>query len=168
MNHRTATAVLSVVIAAAGLTACGSDKDTDQPVAKKPPAAAPSTAAVPSAAGSPSASAAPAPNGKGIPPKPDAATQAKYIAALAAIDPDIVNTKPDKAVDRGRNQCESIAGFPMTSRSRPTSPTSGSPRPPTRTDSGRPRPPRSWTRCTRTSAPRTSSRGGGRGRGRGR
>ncbi|GHB65018.1 hypothetical protein GCM10010347_38710 [Streptomyces cirratus] len=112
MNHRTATAVLSVVIAAAGLTACGSDKDTDQPVAKKPPAAAPSTAAVPSAAGSPSASAAPAPNGKGIPPKPDAATQAKYIAALAAIDPDIVNTKPDKAVDRGRNQCESIAGFP--------------------------------------------------------
>ncbi|GAA3280220.1 hypothetical protein [Streptomyces lavendulae] len=115
MNHRTATAVLSVVIAAAALTACGSDKatdkTTDKPSAKTPPAAAPSAPPTSEATSSPSAPAA-APKGKGIPPKPDAATQAKYIAALTAIDPDIVNTKPDKAVDRGRNQCESIANFP--------------------------------------------------------
>ncbi|MFD8980891.1 hypothetical protein [Streptomyces sp. NPDC059564] len=114
MNHRTATAVLSAVIAAAALTACGSD--SDEPAAKTPPPAtkpsAPAaTPSAPAAAqGGPSAAATP--KAGGIPPKPDAATQAKYIAALTAIDPDIVNTKPDKAVDRGRNQCGTIAGFP--------------------------------------------------------
>ncbi|RSS80490.1 hypothetical protein EF918_13620 [Streptomyces sp. WAC06614] len=77
---------------------------------KTPPAASPS--GVPSAGG-PSATAG---AGKGIPAKPDAATQAKYLAALAAIDPDIVNTKPDKAVDRGRDQCGSIASFPGDKR----------------------------------------------------
>ncbi|MCX5196421.1 hypothetical protein OOK31_21395 [Streptomyces sp. NBC_00249] len=120
MNHRTAIAVLSVAVATAALTACGSDTGSDtgdgKPTAKTPPAAAPSTPAAPKVASSPpAASEAPkseAPKGKGIPPKPDAATQAKYIAALTAIDPDIVNTKPDKAVDRGRNQCDSIANFP--------------------------------------------------------
>ncbi|WP_406737369.1 hypothetical protein OG365_03315 [Streptomyces sp. NBC_00853] len=111
MNHRTATAILSAVIAAAALTACGSDTATDKPSAKTPPATAPSTPAAPVATSSSSA-AAETPKGKEIPPKPDAATQAKYIAALTAIDPDIVNTKPDKAVDRGRNQCETIANFP--------------------------------------------------------
>lgn len=110
VNHRTATAVLSAVVVAAALTACGSDKGTDKPSAKAPPAAAPSAATTPKATSSPPA--AEAPKGKGIPPKPDAATQAKYIAALTAIDPDIVNAKPDKAVDRGRNQCETIANFP--------------------------------------------------------
>lgn len=45
---------------------------------------------------------------RGYPPKPDAATQARYIAALTAIDPDIVHGKPDKAVSRGRNHCGSI------------------------------------------------------------
>lgn len=111
MNQRTATAVLTVVIAAAGLTACGSGKDS-QPEAKTPPAAAPSTPAAPETSSKPSA-ATEAPKGKGIQPKPDAATQAKYIAALTAIDPDIVNTKPDTAVDRGRNTCETIAEFPQ-------------------------------------------------------
>jgi hypothetical protein len=111
VDHRTTTAVLSVLIAAAGLTACGSDQGSNKPSAKTPPAAAPSTPAAPGGTSSPSA-AAETPKGKGIPPKPDAATQAKYIAALTAIDPDIVNTKPDKAVDRGRNQCETIASFP--------------------------------------------------------
>ncbi|MFI5984460.1 hypothetical protein ACIBEA_26745 [Streptomyces sp. NPDC051555] len=112
MNHRTATAVLSVVIAAAGLTACGSDKGAAAPSTKTSPSAAPSSSpAAPPASSAPSAAAGTA-KAKGIPPKPDAATQAKYIAALAAIDPDIVNTKPDKAVDRGRNQCDTIANFP--------------------------------------------------------
>ncbi|WP_328763175.1 MULTISPECIES: hypothetical protein [unclassified Streptomyces] len=111
MNHRTATAVLSVVIAAAALTACGSDTGADKPSAKTPPATAPSSPTAPEGTSSPSA-ATETPKSKGIPPKPDAATQAKYIAALTAIDPDIVNTKPDKAVDRGRNQCETIANFP--------------------------------------------------------
>ncbi|MGW7099260.1 hypothetical protein [Streptomyces sp. NPDC054838] len=103
MNHRTTTAVL-VAVVAAGLTACGSGNDGDKPSAKTPPAA-------PTAASNSSA-ATETPKGKGIPSEPDPATQAKYLAALSAIDPDIVNTKPDKAVDRGRNQCETIADFP--------------------------------------------------------
>jgi hypothetical protein len=48
----------------------------------------------------------------GIPPKPDAATQQSYIAALTAIDRDIVHGKEDKAVDRGRNQCSSVKEWP--------------------------------------------------------
>ncbi len=45
----------------------------------------------------------------GIPPEPDRRTWAAYIAGLVAIDPDIVHGKEEKAVDRGRNQCRSIA-----------------------------------------------------------
>ncbi|MFI6055517.1 hypothetical protein ACIBCO_36205 [Streptomyces violascens] len=112
MNHRTVTALLAVAIAAAGLTACGSDKDSGTPSTKTASAAEP-TAPVGSGTPSKSSGDAGAPKGKGIPPKPDAATQTKYIAALTAIDADIVNTKPDKAVDRGRNECETIANFPQ-------------------------------------------------------
>jgi hypothetical protein len=48
----------------------------------------------------------------GIPPKPDANTEAAYIDALMAIDPDIVHGKPDAAVNRGRNQCSSVHQSP--------------------------------------------------------
>ncbi|MFD9703797.1 hypothetical protein [Lentzea sp. NPDC059081] len=48
----------------------------------------------------------------GIPPKPDTATQAAYIADLDAIDPEIVNGNPDRAVTRGRDQCTSVAKAP--------------------------------------------------------
>ena len=49
----------------------------------------------------------------GIPPAPDAATTAAYIAALKAIDPDIVGDKDDKTiVNRGRDQCGSVAQTP--------------------------------------------------------
>jgi hypothetical protein len=47
----------------------------------------------------------------GIPPKPDAATQAAYVAALDAIDPDIVHGNPDQAVSRGRDTCASISDY---------------------------------------------------------
>lgn len=43
-----------------------------------------------------------------VPPKPDDKTARAFVAALEAIDPDIVHGKPDKAVDRARNQCSSI------------------------------------------------------------
>lgn len=39
---------------------------------------------------------------------PDASTRTAYLAALNAIDQDIVHGKDDKAVDRGLNQCTSI------------------------------------------------------------
>lgn len=109
--NRTATALLAVAIAAAGLTACGSDdKDSSKPAAKTPPpAAAPSTPVSPTPTGRPLASAE-AKNG--IPPKPDAATQAKYIRALDAISPAIVNGKEDRAVNRGRDTCGTIHSFP--------------------------------------------------------
>ncbi|MGW2028433.1 hypothetical protein [Streptomyces decoyicus] len=48
----------------------------------------------------------------GIPPEPDAAAKLGYLRALTGIDPDIVHGKEDKAVDRGRNQYQTIRNFP--------------------------------------------------------
>lgn len=59
----------------------------------------------------PASKAAP-PADAGLPAKPDAAVTAKLVAALAAIDKDIVDGKPDKAVDNARNQCQAIYNFP--------------------------------------------------------
>jgi hypothetical protein len=47
-----------------------------------------------------------------VPPKPDTSTAAAYTTALDAIDPDIVHGKPDKAIDRGRDQCTNVAEWP--------------------------------------------------------
>ncbi|QKW24485.1 hypothetical protein HUT16_25395 [Kitasatospora sp. NA04385] len=67
-----------------------------------------SPAAASAPAGDPQQSTgAPAAAG-GLPPEPDAATAARYIAALNAIDPDIVHGKEDTAVSRGRDECSSI------------------------------------------------------------
>ncbi|MGW2484955.1 DUF732 domain-containing protein [Streptomyces sp. NPDC001571] len=104
--NRTATALLTVAVAAAGLTACSSDKDSKPATKTPPPAAAPSTPA------SPNKPLASAEAKNGIPPKPDAATQAKYIAALNSIDPAIVNGKEDRAVSRGRDTCGTVHSFP--------------------------------------------------------
>ncbi|WP_020608209.1 DUF732 domain-containing protein [Actinokineospora enzanensis] len=48
----------------------------------------------------------------GIPAKPSAEVAAAFVADLNAIDEDIVHGKPDKAVDRGRNQCRSVRSAP--------------------------------------------------------
>lgn len=50
--------------------------------------------------------------GADIPPEPDAKNWSAYIAALTAIDPDIVHGKEEKAVDRGRDQCGSVRRSP--------------------------------------------------------
>ncbi|WAL73567.1 DUF732 domain-containing protein [Kitasatospora sp. YST-16] len=94
MRVRTAAAVL--LLAAA--TACSSSSTTG------------TTSAPSSAAASPQQStAAPAGAGAGgLPPKPDQATVTKYIAALDAIDKDIVHGKAETAVSRGRDECSSI------------------------------------------------------------
>ncbi|MDN3056192.1 hypothetical protein PH213_16890 [Streptomyces sp. SRF1] len=101
MNRRIAVTLTAVALAAT-LSACGSsDDDSEASAPKKTPA--------------PSASAAPAADAEaaaGIPPKPDAATQARYIRALNAIDPGIVDGDEDKAVSRGRDQCSTIHNFP--------------------------------------------------------
>jgi hypothetical protein len=49
----------------------------------------------------------------GLVPTPDAETQAAYLAALAAIDPAIIGDKdPRTLVNRGRDQCGSVAEWP--------------------------------------------------------
>jgi len=48
----------------------------------------------------------------GIPPEPDPTDWRAYIDALTAIDPEIVHGEEEKAVDRGRNQCSSVASTP--------------------------------------------------------
>jgi hypothetical protein len=93
---RTLTALLPLL----ALTACAL------------PAPSSTTTSAPDAPSTPPSSAPAAPSVAGIPPKPDAATQAAYIADLEAIDPDIVHGKPDKAVSRGRDQCGTVANAP--------------------------------------------------------
>ncbi|MCB5181606.1 hypothetical protein [Streptomyces antimicrobicus] len=112
-RHRAArlfSATLLTAVSAAALAACG----TDTPPA---PPKGPSTAS----AGAPTASTAPTPasptppstSANGIPPKPDAATEARYLRALDAISPDIVAGKTDRAVSRGRDTCGTIHSFPQ-------------------------------------------------------
>ncbi|MER5356065.1 hypothetical protein ABT093_37815 [Kitasatospora sp. NPDC002551] len=126
-TRTTGLAVTAAALLAAGLTACSSTaastdakstaasttaaaaQPTSAPPAPAAPEAAPSTQA-PAPAGTTPAAPAPASAAPGgLPPKPDAATTAKYIAALTAIDPEIVGDKPDRAVSRGRDQCSSVA-----------------------------------------------------------
>ncbi len=59
-----------------------------------------------------SASATAAPVDPGVPPEPDAVTAAAFIADLDAIDLAIVGGKPDRAIDRARNQCSSVREWP--------------------------------------------------------
>lgn len=63
--------------------------------------------AVPSVGGT----TGPAPS-VGIAPQPDESTAAEYVKALEAINPEIVDGNPAKAVSRGRNQCDSIRNYP--------------------------------------------------------
>jgi hypothetical protein len=98
-------ATIATVLLGLSLTACSSNESA--PVAQTTVATTTTTAnpAAQSAVASAEAEI-------GIPPKPDAAGADAYIAALTAIDPDIVHGKPDKAVSRGRNQCSSIKDSP--------------------------------------------------------
>ncbi|TDD90789.1 hypothetical protein E1298_12835 [Actinomadura rubrisoli] len=83
-----------------GATACGSEGGTS------------ASSARPSKSSSAQAPKREAPIETGIPPSPGARARAAYLAALQAIDPEIVHGKPDKAIDRGRNQCTSVKSRP--------------------------------------------------------
>jgi len=48
----------------------------------------------------------------GLPPPPDQATRASYLADLNRIDPDIIHGRPDTAVNRGRDQCAAVKATP--------------------------------------------------------
>lgn len=89
-------AVLLLIVTIIAIAVSGGEKS-------EPPAAAAT-----SDAGMASAAAA-----AGIPPKPDAATAAAYIADLKAIDPDIVGDKdPDRIIGRGRDACAAAKNHP--------------------------------------------------------
>ncbi|MCX5213649.1 hypothetical protein OG689_31015 [Kitasatospora sp. NBC_00240] len=108
----TLTRLTLTAVIALGATACASGAPAvpaAEPAAVPPVASRTTAAAPPAAAPTPGA---PASVPGGIPPTPDAATTAKYIAALTAIDPEIVDKKPDRAVSRGRDQCTSIGTWP--------------------------------------------------------
>ncbi|MDH6124697.1 hypothetical protein [Kitasatospora sp. GP82] len=108
----------ALAAAALALTACSSSgSSTAAPAAASSPAADSSSAQPGSGSSAPAADAsAPAkpaaPSDAGLPPKPDSATVTKLVAALDAIDPDIVSGRPDQAVDRARSQCQAIYNFP--------------------------------------------------------
>lgn len=104
----------AVVLAASALVAsCGSPQQGDAGTSTGETGAAATSVAAESAAPSVSESGkAAALEAAGIPPKPDEATAAAYIAELEAIDPKIVDGKPERAIDRGRNQCSAVKNWP--------------------------------------------------------
>ena len=134
MRTRLLAATLTAT-AALVLTACsGNDTPTGTSTAAAPPPATPTASATttstapattgapgtdPAATGAPTDPAAPPATAKasppadaGLPPAPDAATVARLVAALDAIDPDIVAGDPGQAADRARDQCQAISRFP--------------------------------------------------------
>ncbi|MFE4397219.1 MULTISPECIES: hypothetical protein [Streptomycetaceae] len=116
MRIRTTVSALAVGLAVLGLAACSSSTTSTSSTKAEAPAsstaAAQPTSAEPPAPEAPAAGTASAAPTASIPPKPDEATTAAYIAALKAIDPEIVGDKPDRAVSRGRDQCRSVADSP--------------------------------------------------------
>ncbi|MFK0293518.1 hypothetical protein ACIQU6_23975 [Streptomyces sp. NPDC090442] len=100
---RTAIALTTLALATS-LAACSS---SDGVKTEKPP-----VRSTPAATASPGKAIQDVERDRGIPPRPDAATQAKYIRALNAISPAIVNGKEDRAVSRGRDTCGTVHSFP--------------------------------------------------------
>ncbi|MFF5503142.1 hypothetical protein [Streptomyces roseolus] len=104
----TATAILTLALTACGAAdnppATPSDKQGAEASTAKPTAVSP-TALSPDALASARAAA-------GLPPKPDAATAAAFIAALDAIDKDIVHGKEEKALSRGADTCSAYKRYP--------------------------------------------------------
>ncbi|MFG2949275.1 hypothetical protein [Streptomyces adustus] len=98
MNIRTTAAAITALLAVTLLGCSSSDSDSKADAAKSSTPTAVSSKDI-----------ADAEQDAGIPPKPDAATQAALIGVLKAIDPSLV-TDQDKAIDNARNQCSTITG----------------------------------------------------------
>ncbi|MGV9264509.1 hypothetical protein ACWDRR_07610 [Kitasatospora sp. NPDC003701] len=84
------------------------------PATGSPDGPAPGSASpgAPDAPGAPAPSKPAPPADAGLPAKPGSDDTGRLVAALDAIDPAIVGGKPDQAVDRARNQCQSMYQFP--------------------------------------------------------
>ncbi|MGW9210963.1 hypothetical protein ACWGR4_28740 [Embleya sp. NPDC055664] len=117
-QHVTTAALAAALLLATGCSSDGDDDKADKVKAAGPATVAPDTPkpGAPAAPAAPATTAGPgtaaAPGAAVAVPKPDPATQAKYVADLDAIDPAIVNGKADRAVSRGRDQCTSIKQWP--------------------------------------------------------
>ncbi|MEV6210017.1 hypothetical protein [Kitasatospora sp. NPDC051914] len=114
MRTRTLTAALAAA-AVLGLAGCSSSGSAP----KADPAAGPATATTaPAASGTgaaqdTAASPKPAPpSDAGLPAKPDSGTADKLVAALKALDPDIVSRGPEATVEAARKQCQAVYNFP--------------------------------------------------------
>ncbi|MFD5430673.1 hypothetical protein ACFWJ4_00645 [Kitasatospora sp. NPDC127067] len=113
-----ATSAAGSPTASAASTPAPSDSATT-PAAPAPGSAAPTTdgatgAPAPDAgtSGAPAPTKPAPPTDAGLPAKPGTDLATKLVSALDAIDPAIVGGKPDQAVDRARNQCQSMYQFP--------------------------------------------------------
>ncbi|MFI1380641.1 hypothetical protein [Embleya sp. NPDC020886] len=116
-RHAAAATLAAAVLFATGCSGNGDDDKTNKVKAAGPATVTPDTPkasspAAPTTKAEAGTTAAAAPGAAVAVPKPDAATQAKYVADLDAIDPAIVNGKADRAVSRGRDQCTSIKQWP--------------------------------------------------------
>ncbi|MEE1787569.1 hypothetical protein PUR71_32385 [Streptomyces sp. SP17BM10] len=98
----------SAAASAAATPAPGTASPTDAPTG----APTADTSGGSGAAGGPAPAKPAPPTDAGMPAKPGSDVTAKLVAALDAIDPAIVGGKPDQAVDRARNQCQSMYQFP--------------------------------------------------------
>ncbi|WP_052390869.1 hypothetical protein [Streptomyces sp. NRRL B-24484] len=119
MRTRSLTVVVAAV-AALGLAGCsGSTGSTPKADPAAPAsAAAPATPAASGAAASDPAAATPTgakpapPSDAGLPAEPDAGTAAKLVAALKALNPDIVSAGPEKTVEAARKECQAVYNYP--------------------------------------------------------
>jgi hypothetical protein len=96
---------LLVIVALAGLSACGTASSTEAADSGEDAAGgAPSSAVSVDASNLASIEKA-----AGLPPKPTGRARLELLNALAEIDPQIVDDE-DKAISAARNQCQSING----------------------------------------------------------
>ncbi|WP_031087057.1 DUF732 domain-containing protein [Streptomyces sp. NRRL WC-3549] len=96
MHTRTTTAVVAAVLLLATLTACGGDTSDGGP------------------GGTPTLSEEQGAEARAANGLPDTTPEqeAAFVAALDSIDKDIAHGEADKAISRGRSQCQSIHDWP--------------------------------------------------------
>ncbi|MFF9147459.1 hypothetical protein ACF1BN_21640 [Streptomyces sp. NPDC014861] len=103
------TSLIATASLACALTARGTAENPPASPPARQPASPSDKAGAEAATASPTmlgpAAKAAAREAAGLPPEPDAATAAAYIAALDAIDKDIVHGEEEKAISRGLDTC---------------------------------------------------------------
>ncbi|OII63787.1 hypothetical protein BJP40_02595 [Streptomyces sp. CC53] len=103
---RTRTTTIAAALLLAALTGCSSASEPEQPAAapsQAPAAEAPSTSAEDKAKAREAA---------GLPPSPEPQPRAAFLAALNALEPDLVHGKDDKAISRGLDTCSALKRHP--------------------------------------------------------